>query len=554
MKRSKYFMIAAAIVVVSTFVLAACSSPVGPPANANGSLQIMVANNINTRTIVPAIDMTAATYTVTGTGPNSATFTATTTGSPVTETGLAVGSWTVVVNASNSTPTLIGTGSATATVSIGATTPVAVNVTPISGTGSLALTVDWPTTVTSPSITATLTPAPSGTPQDLTFSVSGATATYSNSAVANGYYTLTLNLLNNGVVVAGATDVVRIVTGQPTSGTISISNVNSGTGGMTVTITTNLQNPLLASISGAQATLSTGNTMALTASVSNYSSTVNYAWYVNGANQSTSGPTFTFGSGAAVGYYRIDVTAYSADGTQGGSATANVQVTTATTVPSVVNLASAGNYAILAQSAISTTGTTAITGDIAVSPAAATYITGFGLILDSTGTFSTSSLVTGNVYAADYTSPTPATLITAVSDMQAAYTAAAALPSSGASFLNIGAGTVGGLTLAPGVYTWGTAVGITSDITLSGSATDTWVFQVGGALSVSTGVKVILSGGALPQNIFWQVAGATTIGTTAQMNGNILDATAITMGAGASISGRLLAQTAVALDANAVTQ
>src|SRR5450759_1005553 len=90
-----------------------------------------------------------------------------------------------------------------------------------------------------------------------------------------------------------------------------------------------------------------------------------------------------------------------------------------------VNLGTAGDFVILAKTAVSTTGTTAITGDIGLSPAAASFITGFGLVMDATGTFSTSVpliLVTGKVYASDYTPPTPAKMTTAVSDMEAAYT------------------------------------------------------------------------------------------------------------------------------------
>jgi len=76
--------------------------------------------------------------------------------------------------------------------------------------------------------------------------------------------------------------------------------------------------------------------------------------------------------------------------------------------PARVNLGTAGDLVILAKTGISTTGTTSIVGDIGVSPAAATYITGFGLIADASNTFSISSLVTGKVYASDYTDPTPA--------------------------------------------------------------------------------------------------------------------------------------------------
>jgi hypothetical protein len=115
-------------------------------------------------------------------------------------------------------------------------------------------------------------------------------------------------------------------------------------------------------------------------------------------------------------------------------------------------------------------GTTSIVGDIGVSPAAATYITGFGLIADSSNTFTTSSLVTGKVYAADYIAPIPANMTTAISDMQTAYTDAAgrALPTAA----ELGAGNIGGMTLAPGLYKWSTGVLIPTGVTLSGSAND----------------------------------------------------------------------------------
>src|SRR4051812_25425729 len=93
--------------------------------------------------------------------------------------------------------------------------------------------------------------------------------------------------------------------------------------------------------------------------------------------------------------------------------------------PTAVSLGSAVNYAILAKSGVSSVPTSAITGNIGLSPAAASFITGFSLILPAGGAFSTSSQVTGNVYASDYATPTPATLTTAIADMQTAYTNAA---------------------------------------------------------------------------------------------------------------------------------
>lgn len=94
-------------------------------------------------------------------------------------------------------------------------------------------------------------------------------------------------------------------------------------------------------------------------------------------------------------------------------------------VQAPVNLGTAGNYVVLAKSGISTVPPAAVTGNLGVSPIDSTAITGFSLILDSTGQFSTSAQVTGNVYAPDYASPTPAHLTTAVLNMEAAYTDAA---------------------------------------------------------------------------------------------------------------------------------
>jgi hypothetical protein len=217
-----------------------------------------------------------------------------------------------------------------------------------------------------------------------------------------------------------------------------------------------------------------------------------------------------------------------------------------------VDLGTAGKFAILAKSGISTTGTTSITGDIGVSPIAATAITGFGLIKDASDTFSTSSLVTGKVYAADYADPTPAKMTTAVSDMETAYTDAAGRTDP--TETDLGAGAIGGLTLAPGLYKWGTGVTISSDVTLSGGKTAVWIFQIAGTLTVSSDVHVILSGGAKAENIFWQVTEGTSLGTTSVFNGNILDLTLIAMGDGATLNGRALAQTAVTLIANHVVE
>jgi len=227
--------------------------------------------------------------------------------------------------------------------------------------------------------------------------------------------------------------------------------------------------------------------------------------------------------------------------------------TTGTTVEAgrAVDLGTAGNFAVLAKAGISTVPTSAITGDLGISPAAASFITGFALTLDASNKFSTSSQVTGNVYAADYAPPTPANLTTSVLDMQTAYADAAARAPDNTE---LGAGDIGGMTLVPGVYKWGTGLLIPTDVTLTGSATDVWVFQVSQNLTMSSATNVVLAGGALPENVFWQVAGLVDVGTTAHLNGVVLCATAINLQTGASVNGRLLAQTAVTVDNSTVVE
>ena len=216
-----------------------------------------------------------------------------------------------------------------------------------------------------------------------------------------------------------------------------------------------------------------------------------------------------------------------------------------------VNLGTAGNYVILAKSGISTVPSSAITGDIAVSPISATAITGFSLMLTANSPFATSDQVTGKVYTPDYAAPTPANLTTAIGDMQTAYADAAGRTTP--NFTELGAGQIGGLTLVPGLYKWGTDVLISSDVTLSGGPNDVWVFQIAGKITQASSTQIHLSGGALAANIFWQAFGDVTMGTGAHFEGIVMAQTSISLGTGASINGRLLAQTAVTLKANAVT-
>jgi hypothetical protein len=219
----------------------------------------------------------------------------------------------------------------------------------------------------------------------------------------------------------------------------------------------------------------------------------------------------------------------------------------ALTGQSPVPLGKAGIFAILTKSGITDVFPSVINGDVGASP-----ITGAAIHLTC------AEVVTGTIYSVNAAGPLPCRvtdptlLTTAVANMQTAYTNAAGRTSP--NFLNLGAGQIGGLTLVPGLYKWTTGVLISSNVTLSGSANAVWIFQIAGTLTQANATKMILAGGAVPKNIFWQASGAVSIGTTAQAEGVILARTMIAMKTGASANGRLLAQTAVTLQKNAVTQ
>jgi hypothetical protein len=214
--------------------------------------------------------------------------------------------------------------------------------------------------------------------------------------------------------------------------------------------------------------------------------------------------------------------------------------------PAPVDLKSASSFAVLTKSGVTDVPASAITGDVGASP-----ITGAADNL-------TCAEVIGKTYSVDATGPLPcritnATLLTAaVKDMMAAYTDAAGrtLPTA----TNLGAGEIGGLTIAPGLYKWGTGVSITTDVTLSGGPNDVWIFQIAKTLDQASAKKVVLSGGAQAANVFWQTFGDVTIQANAKFNGVILCQTAINLKTGASVNGQLLAQTQVTLEQNAVTK
>lgn len=294
-------------------------------------VKILLSNNVeNSKTIVPSISMTVATYNITGacTGQEDVTITAV----PVSQSsvefeGLASGSWLFTVTGFNASGTAIGSAQGSVSVIQGQDSQLALVVTPLSGNGTLQLTTSWSATSvgTNPVLNATLTPR-GGSASAINFSinVSQGTATYSNSSIAAGYYVLSLELTDGDVHCGGATEIVRIAAGQTTVGNISLAVSNHGV--ITLTITQQMNDPIIVSLANTLSSITRSTSMTVTASASNASG-VTFYWYIDGVSVTGTTSCTINGSSLTVGQHRLDVIAFTPDNLRAGSVSFTFSVT-----------------------------------------------------------------------------------------------------------------------------------------------------------------------------------------------------------------------------------
>ena len=297
-----------------------------------GDLTVQVAEDIP-RNMVPPVDMTIAGYDVSGTGPDGATFFSSFTGSSVTQRGLVFGDWTITVEGRNQEHMIVTWGTADVHIETGTTQAVDIVTSPVAGPGTLTLAATWDSaSVATPSVQSQLVPS-QGLPLDLAFAIpSPGAAGYSNDSIQNGYYTLVVKLFDNGQLVMGAVDIVRIVAGQITSGTIDFTKVNRGTGTISVSISLQMSEPVQVTMNGQVPELGTGEPVTVTASVPPALGNATYVWYLNGVSVGT-GSSITLNEAAnplSLGPYRLDVCAFVSSGARGGSTTCTFAVVNGT--------------------------------------------------------------------------------------------------------------------------------------------------------------------------------------------------------------------------------
>jgi hypothetical protein len=199
---------------------------------------------------------------------------------------------------------------------------------------------------------------------------------------------------------------------------------------------------------------------------------------------------------------------------------------------SVVPLGAADTFAVLGGSTVTNTGATVVTGDLGVSPGSA--VTGFG----------PGVVLNGSIHMND------ALAMQAHADAATAYGQLV-----GETFTtDLSGQNLGGMTLTPGVYHFGTTAQLTGTLTLNtlGDPNAVFHFQIGTTLTTDPGSMITLLNGS-SANIFWQVGTSATIGVDSVFDGTILAAQSITVNSGATISGRAIAiNAAVTLDTDTI--
>ena len=290
---------------------------------AKGSIELNIAENVSAKTLLPSIDMAIASYEILGYGPEGDEFTLPVLpGEAILIEELAFGPWDLDVLAYNALGELIGQGAGSTVVYTGETSELNILVTVLDGKGTIDLTVNWTADDTQfPWIDSAIIPV-FGSDIFPEFEITGGNkGTYENRDMETGYSTVIVKLMDNTELTMGAVEVARIVKDQTTYGVFDFLEINEPGGSLMVNIETDMNDPIDVSLVGGVDLLLPGESMTLEALIPADMDVV-YLWYINGdyVDLPLDNSSFLFEDYDA-GIYRIDVTVFTVDGEQGGSAT-----------------------------------------------------------------------------------------------------------------------------------------------------------------------------------------------------------------------------------------
>jgi hypothetical protein len=179
-------------------------------------------------------------------------------------------------------------------------------------------------------------------------------------------------------------------------------------------------------------------------------------------------------------------------------AVAPLQAAVAQTAP---NLGAAGSFGVLAGTAVTCTNSV-VNGDVGIAAAGSAVV-------------QTGCTINGSIHAGD------SVAAAAYGDFLKAY---ADLKLNTCDAVRATDDTLAGVTLPPGVYCFDAAATLTGQLTLDGPSNGVWIFLIGtsgtGALT-GTNFSVVMNGGGQPCNVYWRVAQAVTM-TTSAFQGTIL--------------------------------
>ena len=170
------------------------------------------------------------------------------------------------------------------------------------------------------------------------------------------------------------------------------------------------------------------------------------------------------------------------------------------------------------------TGPSVLNGALGVAPG--TSLTGFGL----------PAVVNGAIHVNN------GVATQAQADLITAYNVAAGQPVPPGNQLT---GTdLGSRTLTAGAYNFSSSAQLTGQLTLDaqGDPNAQFVFKIGSTLTTASASSVILTNGASPCNVYWQIASSATLGSGTSFVGNVMALASISLNDAASLRGRLLAR------------